>query len=384
MWLPGEMAGAGVQQVAETGNNSVLSNELYMAMGKRKVNEIFKASGPQNASAHGEDFRLMFTPTHHYGSFVSMIFPSPDWFIGAYNQDMCGTDTGKWIKSRVMNLYAWDAGTDSGKNFTADDSPTDPKGRIHLLMPGMDMYSSFNPGFDKIPRFATITFTLDHVDYEKMECEAHSEETYHVRFQGMWTMASHPRTEMPDGAGFSPIVVASHNDMYTMWKPGGTASPGVEKVAEQGPPDVLLDELNAKQWYSVYDVESASAPLAVNATIDFYVDVKKEFPYISAIAMLFPSPDWFVGISSINLCDGCFWEDHAVTLSLQPWDAGTEDGTEFNTTNPATDPQGTMSIITRDQMEGGVLGAFYNRARQNIQRLGTITIERKSGESPPV
>ena len=381
MWLPGEMAGAGVQQVAETGNNSVLSNELYTAMGKRKVNQIFTAKGPQNASAHGEDFRLMFTPTHHYGSFVSMIFPSPDWFIGAYNQDMCGTDTGKWIKSRVMNLYAWDAGTDSGKNFTSEDSPTDPKENIHLLMPGMN--SSFE-GFAKIPRFATITFTLDHVDYEKMECEAHSDESYYVRFQGMWTMASHPRTEMPDGAGFSPLVAASHNDMYTMWKPGGMASPGVELVAEMGPPTTLLAELEAEKWRNVYDVKSGLGPSAPNATVELCVDVKKEFPYISAIAMIFPSPDWFVGISSINLCDGCFWEDHAILLSLQPWDAGTEDGTEFNTTNAATNPHVAISIITRDQMEGGVLGAFYNRARQNIQRLGTITIERKSGESPPV
>ena len=383
MWLPGEMAGAGVQQVAETGNNSVLSNELYTAMGKRKVNQIFTAKGPQNASAHGEDFRLMFTPTHHYGSFVSMIFPSPDWFIGAYNQDMCGTDTGKWIKSRVMNLYAWDAGTDSGKNFTADDWPSDPKENIHLLMPGTDMYSSF---FDdmKIPRFATITFTLDHVDYEKMECEAHSDETYHVRFQGMWTTASHPRTPMPGMAMFSPMVVASHNDMYDMWSPGGMASPGVELVAEEGPPTTLVKELEAEQWRNVYDFKVNNGTIAVNGTADFYINVKKEFPYISAIAMLFPSPDWFVGISSINLCDGCFWEEHAVSLSLQPWDAGTEDGTEFNTTNAATDPHVAISIITRDQMEGGVLGAFYNRARQNIQRLGTITIERKSGESPPV
>ena len=43
---------------------------------------------------------------------------------------------------------------------------------------------------------------------------------------------------------------------------------------------------------------------------------------VSALAKLYPSPDWNVGVDRINLCDGnCTWK-RTIVKDLYPWDAG--------------------------------------------------------------
>lgn len=39
--------------------------------------------------------------------------------------------------------------------------------------------------------------------------------------------------------------------------------------------------------------------------------------------MIDPSPDWFLGVSGLELClENCSWAESR-TLELYPWDAGT-------------------------------------------------------------
>ena len=55
--------------------------------------------------------------------------------------------------------------------------------------------------------------------------------------------------------------------------------------------------------------------------------------------MVAPSPDWFVGVSGLPLLNssGRWLRSH--TVNLYPWDAGTEDGTDFSLNNADTDPK---------------------------------------------
>ena len=88
-------------------------------------------------------------------SFISMIAPSPDWFIGVHDIDLCNTTTGEWVDSVVRNLFPYDAGTDSGEEFSSPDLISDPQQEIHLLtnnIPGS--FKSDQP----IKRFGTFTF----------------------------------------------------------------------------------------------------------------------------------------------------------------------------------------------------------------------------------
>lgn len=58
-----------------------------------------------------------------------------------------------------------------------------------------------------------------------------------------------------------------------------------------------------------------------------------------------PSPDWFVGIDSLNLCEGGRWKEQVV-LDLYPHDAGTDSGFTFSSPNFATIPQDTVTEVS--------------------------------------
>ena len=84
-----------------------------------------------------------------------MIAPSPDWFIGVHDIDLCNTTTGEWIDSVVRNLFPYDAGTDSGEEFSSPDLISNPKQKIHLLTNNITgSFKSDQP----IKRFGTFTF----------------------------------------------------------------------------------------------------------------------------------------------------------------------------------------------------------------------------------
>ena len=49
---------------------------------------------------------------------VSKIIPSPDWIVGVSMENLCLAN-GSWVDSRVVDLYPWDAGTNSGLSYQA-------------------------------------------------------------------------------------------------------------------------------------------------------------------------------------------------------------------------------------------------------------------------
>jgi hypothetical protein len=48
--------------------------------------------------------------------------------------------------------------------------------------------------------------------------------------------------------------------------------------------------------------------------------------------MVAPSPDWFVGVSGLSLIENGDWVAERMA-SLQPWDAGTDNGTTYASPN---------------------------------------------------
>ena len=88
-------------------------------------------------------------------SFISMIAPSPDWFVGVHDYNLCNTTTGEWVESRSRDLPPYDAGTDSGTHFTSEDVDTTPPEDIHILTNNTEgSFKSDKP----IKRFGTFMF----------------------------------------------------------------------------------------------------------------------------------------------------------------------------------------------------------------------------------
>ncbi|XP_062507837.1 spondin-2-like [Corticium candelabrum] len=354
MWRPRSMASKGVQDVAEKGDNAQLLEELETKKSQGEGVGYIKSHNKE-VPASGEFVTYVSTdPYFPLVSFVSMLTPSPDWFIGVYNLDLCITEAMTWFKRRTVDLYAWDAGTDSGKNFTADDYPTDPQTNITLLKRSNDPMSSFHDSdgeSEYIPRFGTIQFDLVNVtDGEQRVCRALGDQLYYFNFTGLWTQKNHPDLDIPKDANFSMAIVTSHSSEFVLWAP-----------------DTVDEE--SESTHGIASFEHGDF-IAANGTSEAVLVINNDFHYISASAKLTPSPDWYIGISSINVCDGYFWKDE-LEFYLQPWDAGTHDGKTFVGQPDETKPQGIISRITTDTW-----GPFINPARQHIEPLGVIKLVR--------
>lgn len=59
---------------------------------------------------------------------------------------------------------------------------------------------------------------------------------------------------------------------------------------------------------------------------------------------MIPSPDWFVGVDSLNLCEGNRWKQE-VTIDLRPYDAGTDSGFTFSSPNFPTSPPENITKV---------------------------------------
>lgn len=65
---------------------------------------------------------------------------------------------------------------------------------------------------------------------------------------------------------------------------------------------------------------------------------------LSFIVRIVPSPDWFVGVDSLNLCDGDHWRE-SLSMDLYPYDAGTDSGFTFSSPNFESIPQDKVTQV---------------------------------------
>ena len=130
LFADGRTASSGLELVAENGRASVMLAELSEGMRRNRVAAVFEAGGLRTLPGR---ITATFTadPNRRFVSFATMIAPSPDWFTGAAGIDL--RDGDGWIERLEIPLWAWDAGTDSGANYTAADTDTQPRESVRLL-----------------------------------------------------------------------------------------------------------------------------------------------------------------------------------------------------------------------------------------------------------
>jgi len=191
--------------------------------------------------------------------------------------------------------------------------------------------------------------------------------TYTVTFQGEWTTSSTPGGVV-GSAHFTTLIGAVHNRGVTFWSSGGTATSGIEAVAELGSTGTFRSEINAK-GADVASVIEQSVGSGGRGSATFEIEGTSDHPLVTLVSMIGPSPDWFVGVSRLSLLSGGQWRSRH-SVNLYPYDAGTEEGEEFSLNNPATSPQGTITSIRGT-------GKFSN------QPMATLSFVRKDAPPPP-
>ena len=112
----------GIEQMAETGGTITLNQEIDKLISS---NLAFKKTRGKLFNSPGTDSsELELTKDYSYITFVSMIAPSPDWFV---SQTINLLKDGEWIEKIELALITYDAGSDSGIMFTSEDIDTQPK-----------------------------------------------------------------------------------------------------------------------------------------------------------------------------------------------------------------------------------------------------------------
>ena len=179
---------------------------------------------------------------------------------------------------------------------------------------------------------------------------------YRVTFDATWRSATHSGA-YPMGAHFSPLVGGTHNASISFWGAGSLASDAIEQMAEEGADGPLTSEVNAAisagDAFSVISGIGIDSPGSTQAT--FFID--DAYPLVTLVTMVAPSPDWFVGISGVSLRSGGAWIDDLV-LDLDPYDAGTDSGTDFNSSNQDTDPPDPIALLGAPFTGTPPLGTF--------------------------
>lgn len=188
---------------------------------------------------------------------------------------------------------------------------------------------------------------------------------YSITLNASWSSSTHPEG-FPANAHFSKLVGTTHNFNSIFWQQGDIASSGIEQMAETGKTAILVSEISNDQ------ASGNSDKLILGDGIDsspgsrnFILPVNASHPYLTLVTMIAPSPDWFIGVSALNLMPNNTWLDNT-SVTLYAYDAGTDSGTQYTSANANTNPQDVITQITDSPF----------LVNTNIVEVGTLTISR--------
>jgi hypothetical protein len=131
LFRPGQAASLGIKDMAERGNNIGLRSEIAALQRSGAAFRMLEASYIYSPGSVTDTIRL--DAAHPRLSLVTMIAPSPDWFVALEDESLLDA-SGQWVAQRRVPARSYDAGTDSGPTFTAPDQPTLPAGAVVPLL----------------------------------------------------------------------------------------------------------------------------------------------------------------------------------------------------------------------------------------------------------
>ena len=183
--------------------------------------------------------------------------------------------------------------------------------------------------------------------------------TYDITFQSTWNASEH--TSIPNNAHWSNLVGATHNTANEFVQLGQNATHGIQDVAELGNNAAFEDEVNmainqnkADKWLQM----GFSPNIAQAVTTLADIEISEDFPFLTLVSMVAPSPDWFIAVNSLNLRNDADndWKD-TFTIDVFAYDAGTDDGSNYDSANNANTPV-PVSMINGFPINGNKMGTL--------------------------
>ena len=130
-WQEGALATDGIKNMSELGSKTPLDQEVTTAIASGTAEHLLSGGGIA-LSPGSVTLEFEITQAYPLVTLVSMIAPSPDWFVGVSRLPLF--ENGQWADERRIDLVPWDAGTDSGVTFTSPDLATIPRQPISRIL----------------------------------------------------------------------------------------------------------------------------------------------------------------------------------------------------------------------------------------------------------
>ena len=132
-YLSGDISTSGVKQMAETGMTSTIESEFNSLKNSGMALDIIKGESFDSPGT-SEKAYIGVDEEHSDVTIMSMVAPSPDWFVGIKTSLKDGS--GSWVENLCVRVITYDAGTDDGVTFTSNDSPVTPFDDISTIIDG--------------------------------------------------------------------------------------------------------------------------------------------------------------------------------------------------------------------------------------------------------
>jgi hypothetical protein len=150
LWAAGELASPGIRNMAETGGKSPLDAEIDALIAEGSACVAISGQGV-NPSPGTVTVVFVASLDCPVVSVVTMIAPSPDWFVGVSGLSLL--EDGRWVVRETVELYPYDAGTDSGTSYTSPDLATADPELIYRIEADPLLVGG------QVPLLGTFTFT---------------------------------------------------------------------------------------------------------------------------------------------------------------------------------------------------------------------------------
>lgn len=192
---------------------------------------------------------------------------------------------------------------------------------------------------------STITAAVQTVSDTAQLAVTPNSTSYDIVFESIWSANTHPAS-FPANPNFSGLIGGTHGDSVTFWAEGSLASFGIKQMAEAGSKTPLDFEVEAAILGGTADGLLSGGGIDPSpGTVQLTFAVSVDFPLVTLVAMIAPSPDWFVGVNSLSLLDEGSWVSSLV-IQLFAYDAGTDSGLIYTSPDEPTDPRDNISLIT--------------------------------------
>ncbi len=161
-------------------------------------------------------------------------------------------------------------------------------------------------------------------------------------------------TNLTDGQLMTPMVVATHDRSFRLWRHRRAASPGLAQLAENGGVPVLVDELNANSLVNQVAV-AGGGPIAPGGSAEVIIGSDSRGSRLSLAGMLICTNDGFASIRNARLGGA-----DVRTFYGRAYDAGSEKNTEaYADLVPPCDGLGQTGMSNPAIAENGVVKVHH-------------------------